>query len=296
MTEPHSRSLCLALGRMRFAIVAACWVIALALFVQIIVWSLCAFTELRFADPEAAEAAPLVVDSGSSRAKPPPKVDQNARWRPGSGEEQEGDSQPLSIFDRVFKIAVNAARTLGLMSALVICPLLALGVILAVPAGAPKVERAVNAMCWATILVLLIMPLGGWFGLAWNQGTITDYAQMMDAVARAREEGFGLEFYARFLVLPVVSIVGFVMVAVQFSSAVVAVLVRRDMLDPELEKEASNIAATSLHATGRTAGALNRALDDDRAKAAKRKKKAATPSGSGSLSKVSPGNMPKRLI
>ena len=90
--------------------------------------------------------------------------------------------------------------------------------------------------------------------------------------------------------LPAASAVGFVLVGLQFSSAVVAVLLKRQVFDPELEQEASNVAATSLHGTGRSAGALTKALQADKAKAAKKKKKAQ------SIGRMSPGEAPKRLI
>ncbi len=280
MAARINRSLCIALGRMRFVIVTSCWVIALSLLAQVIVWSLCTFTDLRFADPSEAGESALVVES-----TPKPDVTESrGRWRPETGVVEE--VLPLSAVDRIFKIIVTVARTLALMSALVIVPLLCLGVLLAVPAGAPRVERAVNALTWAIILVLLIMPLGGWFGMAWKQGTITDYKGLTVEVDAAREGGFAATFYARFLLLPAASAVGFILVGFQFNSAVLAVLLKRDGVDDELEQEASNVAATSLHGASRSAGALTKALEKDK----KRKKKPQ------SMSRMSPGEMPKRLI
>ncbi len=280
MAARINRSLCIALGRMRFVIVTSCWVIALSLLAQVLVWSLCTFTDLRFADPSASGEVPLIVEN-----TPKPEVNESrGRWRPQTGPAEE--VVPLSAVDRILKIVVTVARTLALMSALVIVPLLCLGVLLAVPAGAPRVERAVNALTWAIILVLLIMPLGGWFGMAWNQGTITDYTGLTLEVDAAREGGFAATFYARFLLLPAASAVGFILVGFQFNSAVLAVLLKRDGLDDELEQEASNVAATSLHGASRSAGALDKALERD-----KRKKKKPP-----SMSRMSPGEMPKRLI
>ncbi len=280
MAARINRSLCIALGRMRFVIVTSCWVIALSLLAQVLVWSLCTFTDLRFADPSASGEVPLIVEN-----TPKPEVNESrGRWRPQTGPAEE--VVPLSAVDRILKIVVTVARTMALMSALVIVPLLCLGVLLAVPAGAPRVERAVNALTWAIILVLLIMPLGGWFGMAWNQGTITDYTGLTLVVDVARESGFAATFYARFLLLPAASAVGFILVGFQFNSAVLAVLLKRDGLDDELEQEASNVAATSLHGASRSAGALSKALEKDK----QRKKKPQ------SMSRMSPGEMPKRLI
>ena len=283
MAQPINRSLCIALGRLRFVIVTSCWVIALTLFTQVVIWSLCSFTDLRFSETESLSGdTPLIVDNGTDTAVAP-GGQQSARWRP-EVEAEEQERQASSI-DRVFRVAVTVARTMGLMSAIIVCPLLCLGVLLAVPAGAPRVERAVNALTWSIVLVLLILPLGGWFGMAWQQGTITDYAGLVLEADAGQANGFTPEFYARFLLLPAASAVGFFLVGLQFSSAVAAVLLKRDGLDPELEAEATNVAATSLHGTGRSAGALSAALH-----AQKQKKRAP------SMSKMSPGEMPKRLI
>ena len=289
MSQPVNRSLCIALGRMRFVIFTSCWVIALSLLVQVLVWSLCTFTELQFAGPEVAGEAPLVVQKArnkDSATRGRDARESNGRWRPTPTETSEKDL-PVSPVDRIFKIVVTVARTLALMSALIVCPVLCLGVLLAVPAGAPRVERAVNALIWAIVLVLLIMPLGGWFGMAWRQGTITDYKALTAAVDAGRDGGFSPAFYARFLLLPAASAIGFILVGFQFNSAVSAVLLRHDGIDPELEREASNVAATSLHGAGRSAGALSRTLEADKKKQKKRAQ---------SMSRMSPGEMPKRII
>ncbi len=288
MSQPINRSLCIALGRMRFVIVTSCWVIALSLVAQVVVWSLCTFTDLRFTGPEVTGEAPLVVKSAKNKdsaTRSSGEKETRGRWRPRPTQTAE-DTLPFSAVDRIFKIIVTVARTLALMSALVICPVLCLGVLLAVPAGAPKVERAVNALTWAIVLVLLIMPLGGWFGMAWQQGTITDYAGLTAEVDAGRDGGLNAAFYARFLLLPTASAIGFILVGFQFNTAVSAVLLKRDGLDPELEREASNVAATSLHGASRSTGALSKALEAGK----KKKKKAA------SMSSMSPGEMPKRLI
>ncbi|MHC4209815.1 MAG: hypothetical protein ACYTE6_08150 [Planctomycetota bacterium] len=293
MSQAHNRSLSLALGRLRFAVVTSCWVIALGLVAQIVVWSLCTFTELRHTEAVPPDGVPLIVGDKPAAGKPEAAraaANKDARWKPGSDDEE--DVVPISPFDRVFKISVTVARTMCLMGSLLICPLMALGVILGVPAGAPKVERAVNALIWGLVLACLALPLGGWFGMGWKEGAVSSYGQMVAAVdaANAAEEGFTPEFWGRFLLLPAASAVGFVLVGLQFSSAVVAVLLNRQVFDPELEQEASNVAATSLHGTGRSAGALTKALQADKAKAKKKKQQ------QQSMTRMSPGETPKRLI
>jgi hypothetical protein len=263
---------------------------------QIVVWSLCTFTELRHTEAVPPDGVPLIVGGGNKPAPGSPEAarpaaNKDARWKPGSDEEEE-EVVPVSPFDRVFKISVTVARTMCLMGSLLICPLMALGVILGVPAGAPKVERAVNALIWGLVLACLALPLGGWFGMGWKEGSVASYDQMVAAVdaVNAEDGGFTPEFWGRFLLLPAVSAVGFVLVGIQFSSAVVAVLLNRQVFDPELEQEATGVAATSLHGTGRSAGALTKALQADKAKAKKRKQQ------QQSMTRMSPGEAPKRLI
>ena len=157
--------------------------------------------------------------------------------------------------------------------------------------GNHVVERAVTALIVSMGLVFLALPLGGWFGMGWQQGTFSSYAWMTEGVEAAREVGFGAAFYGRFLVLPMLSAVAFIIVGFRFSSAVEAVLLKNELgVDPELEAEASNVEASSLHGAGRGKGALAQALQASKKKPAKTKPK---PRG---MTQLSPGDMPKRLI
>ncbi len=297
MSQPTNPSLSLALGRLRFAVVTSCWVIALTLSTQIVVWSLTAFTDLRYAEPAPPEDAKLIVE-GKKEKKPPPAPKQSVSFLDRfkkNGEEGEGDEAAegpaLGVYDQGFMTAVTVSRALGLMAALIICPLIGLGVVLSVPAGAPRVERAVTALIVSMGLVFLALPLGGWFGMGWQQGTFSSYARMTEGVEAAREVGFGAAFYGRFLLLPVLSAVAFIIVGFRFSSAVEAVLLKNELgVDPELEAEASNVEASSLHGAGRGKGALAQALQASKKKPAKTKPK---PRG---MTQLSPGDMPKRLI
>ena len=268
MSQPINRSLCIALGRIHNVILTSCGVIALSLVAQVVVWSLCTFTELRFADPEAVGEAPLVVQQAENRDSSVRGRDANQKpvrrfMKPIETDEQD---VPMSAVESIFKIIVTVARTLALMSALVILPVLCLGVLMAALVGAPRVDEAVNALILVIVLVLLLIPLGGWFGMAWQQGAITDYTGLTTAVDAWRSGEVGPAFFSRFLLLPTASAIGFIYVCVLFNSAVRAVLPRRDGLDPELEREASNVAATSLHPAGRNATALGTTLEPDKKK------------------------------
>jgi hypothetical protein len=122
MSQAHNRSLSLALGRLRFAVVTSCWVIALCLVAQIVVWSLCTFTELRHTEPLPPDGVPQIVGGDEKPGKPArarAAAKRDARWTPDSGENE--DAAPVSSIDRVFKISVTVARTMCLMGSLLIC-------------------------------------------------------------------------------------------------------------------------------------------------------------------------------
>ena len=147
----------------------------------------------------------------------------------------------------------------------------------------PDLRPSRTAMTISIVLVMLALPLGGWFGLAWGEGTLASYERMTSVIELVRENGLTLRFWTQFLMLPAVSVILFAIVGLRFSAALEAVILRSGLedVDPEIEREASNIRASSLHGTGRTAGALKQAM-----KKSQREKKA----------KVKAGEIPRRLI
>ncbi len=262
----------------------ACTLLIGSLSAQVVAWSLASFTDIRYGAvvEEGAEGAPVVV-KGRDRADP----EKSARRRDREKREEELP-EAGGAFDTILGKAVDWSRNLGLIAGVCLLPLIGLGIILAVPAGAIRIELAVTALIWSIVLVTLALPLGGWFGLAWNQGTLTDYAQLAAEVEAVRElEGFPFMFYLRYLLLPASSAVAFILVNFKFGAALEGVLLRAGMedVDPELEREASNVNPSSLHGTGRTAGALKRVLKEGKAKRLRKKEEAAAES-----------EMPRRLI
>ncbi len=299
MSEPTNRSvpLCGALRRLRFVVVVTCWVISLSLTTQMAAWSLASFTDLRYGEPDVSADTPLIIT-----AQEEPEEFFFANFlegrRPGEEKSTTGTSEPvkeqraLGPNDRTLEFAVTAARGLGMIAALMLCPLLMLGIVLAVPAGAANTERAVSAVAWAMVLVLVAMPLSGWFGLPWQEGTLSSYGQMMTEVEAVRDGGFTATFFMRFLLMPAISVMGFIVIGFRFSGAVASVLLSSQAmrLDPVLEKEAANVSATSLHGAGRSAGALQRAMEATApTPPTQRRREPVT-------SRVSAGEVPRRLI
>ena len=184
-----------------------------------------------------------------------------------------------------------------MLAILTLGPLVAVGLVLGTVCGAHRLDRGISALTWAIVLTMLALPLGGWLGLPWQDGALSTYRHMIQEVEVARfrnvGSGFGLQYYARFLLLPGLCLLGFMLLGFRFSGALEGVLPVKanEALDPALEQEASNIAASSLHSGGRSAGALGRTVGPAGAEQpapARQPMPAAT--------QVSVGEAPKRLI
>lgn len=287
MSRSYNRSLGIALRRLRMIVIACCWVIALSLATQIIIWSLSSFTDLRYREVTPEQAALII--QGEDSTKPRGFITPR-RTRDRRKDEPEMTLVPSAI-DTVFGIVFSSARAAGLIATVVVVPLVGLGVVLGVPAGAPNVDKAVTAMTISIVFVTLALPLGGWFGLAWEEGTLATYERLATVVEGTRENGFTLRFWTQFLALPAISVLAFIFIGFRFSAALEAVILKSGLedVDPEIEKEASNVKASSLHGTGRTAGALKQAMKKTAAKKGAGKK-------SGRMTELSAGDMPRRLI
>src|SRR5262245_33111130 len=62
MHSPAIQAVCLALTRLRRAVLACCWLAGLALLAQSVVWALAMYTELRWEEPSTSgESTPAVV-------------------------------------------------------------------------------------------------------------------------------------------------------------------------------------------------------------------------------------------
>jgi len=207
------------------------------------------------------------------------------------------ERRSLGRYDRLFSAGASAARTLGMLAVLTLCPLVAVGLVLGTVCGAPRLDRGISALTWAVVLTLLALPIGGWLGLPWQDGALSTYRHMIQEVEIARYRnvgsGFGLPYYARFLLLPGLCLLGFVLLGFRFSGALEGVLPVKagEALDPALELEASNIAASSVYSSGRSAGALGRTVGS-----VEEQPPPTTTRPMPTATQVSVGAAPKRLI
>ncbi len=301
MSKPNVSPVQVAHGQLRFLVLACCWLIGLSLCAQVVVWSLATFTEMRYAGATMSEAVPLVVQADNKKEPSIVTPSQASRQRAAKEAEAAAPARrSLSRFDRLFSAATSAARTLGMLAVLTLCPLVAVGLVLGTICGAPRLDRGISALAWALVLTMLVLPLGGWLGLPWQDGALSTYRHLIQDVENARRSaagmGFGLPYYARFLLLPSLCLLGFVLLGFRFSGALEGVLPTKvnQGLDPALEQEAANIKTSSLHGVAvHSAGALGRVVA-----ASEPEPEPALPPEPfmPSATKVSIGEAPKRLI
>lgn len=315
LTSSNPSAVSIALSRCRFAVIACCWLIGLALASQMFIWSLATFTELRFeAEPPPGDA-PLIVHAepdGEGMGDPRRSRERRAVPRPDAAiapddQQQEQSQRVLSRNDHRFAGTFNITAGLGQCAMLMLTLVIGLTVMLAAASGLSSVDRAVSSFLWLLLVAMLVLPMGNFFTLPWQQGALTTYSHMTTTVDQlhhqrrmrlegiehtAGEESVGrIEFYVRFGLLPAACIVGITLVGLRYCAALEGTLPQRERmrLDPALEREAANITPTSLHG-GRSGGVFNRAIGGGDAAAIDQEK--AVPSARS----VTPGEQPRRLI
>lgn len=303
VSTTRAQSISTAMRRVRRGVLICCWMTGLALALQIVVWSLAMFTDMRYDTVEPVQEGPAIVKAEESSHVVVPSTP--VETIPGllTGAQTvtapPKPTRPLSENDSRFAAIAEFSSTVGIMTVLALLPLLMVGVILAAGAATPGVERTVSALSWALVLFMLVVPLTKIVPFITFTGTFVPYSDMTALVESVRGDDIliagGMPFYLRFLLLPATCIVGLAMVGARFTTGVdAAVLPTVEALsmklDPALEEEVSKIKASSLHGSGRSSAALRATVGS---------KSDPEPAPSAPLphaSQVSPGAMPRRLI
>jgi len=286
---PQTRSVGYAILKLRSSITACCTAVGLCLIVQVIVWSLVAFTNMRTVTVEPEIDAPLVVDQ-SEATKP------RAMLTTNTAVSFKDVAEPVTVLtrsDQFFHDAASLAQTIGTAACMVLVILMLIGVIISSSQFGARVHLVVSAMIWTALLAVLALPLGGLFELPWEGGALRPYRDIVGQV-EAWQAGTQstMMLWTRSVILPVICGLGCVLIMWRFGRGVEPLLPEEmHRLDPELEKETSNISVTSLHG-GRSGAALNRMIDSQ--------KKAADAAAQADTlpraNQVSVGDSPKRII
>ena len=309
VADAKTYSIELAFRRLRLGVLGCCWIVGLALTVQLVVWSLARYTDMRFetrvataptAQIVSPQAAPAIIRphhdnaslTGAQAANEAPPVDPN---------------RVFSKYDEIFRHASALASSLGKLAFAMLMPLLAVGVFLSAGSGAAGVHKSVSAFTWSLVLAILMLPVGALVEWPALTGAFYGYDGMLAGIEASMgvvpegEAQSAMAPFARYLMLPGVCLIGLILVGFRFSLGVEASLLHQEtrQLDPAIEREASNRSATSLAAgAGRSAGALTRVMGSS---LPSMPPPAPRINGDAedrmpSATKVSPGDAPRRLI
>lgn len=283
-----------AMRRLRVGVLLSCWIIGLALIVQIVVWSLATCTDLRYHSIEDQSEVPLIVSAPATAAA---TDSTSADWSEEDEHTPPDPNRVLSKFDQIFETTIKLTGGLGKIAMLALGALLTVGILLAAGSATPGVERVVSAFTCMIVVAVLVLPFGTMLNLPWDYGALSPYGSMVESIDRVDANGWMVTAVAldvQFMLMPAVCLIAVILVGLRFAAGVEAALVRPDLkLDPALEAEIAKIKATSLHGGSRAAGALN-----DVVKTPDTPAPAPTPAPQNipSARHVSPGEAPQRII
>lgn len=272
----------LALSRLRRGVTTCCWVVGMALVIQTMIWAVATFMDVRFTVLQDSHKPELIISADQAREEVSPLTGAAPAnvVADAEGIEAVNPNRIMTKYDMMMSKASSLAMSAGTIAMVLLVPLLALGVLLTTGSATPGVERTVSAFSWSLVVGLLVMPIGQWLGLPWQEGALASYGQMtqqVDLLIGDSLDNWGTPtFYCRFAVLPLACVVGVTMIGLKFATGVHAGIIQKESmrLDPALEREAANVKPSSLHG-GRATAAMNMLASADRQPVAA----AAAPSG-----------------
>jgi len=250
-----------ALAHLRKTILLCSLLVGASLLVQTVIWSLASFTDLRWTTPETEEVIPLIVQSdGAVQQSVDPKDPAQAiraAATTGSndssasdlttGTDDDAPQRVASDLDASMGFVFRCARGLGSVGIIALMPSLMLGVLVAASGAMRGCEKTVAAFTMAIVVAMLILPLGHVLSMPWSYGALSSYEYMtgeVDAYLDGPARAMGpIVFYARFLVMPVASLIGLALVYLRFSASVELTILAGDefRVDSAIEDEASGV-------------------------------------------------------
>ena len=261
MPSSRSRTISAILGKLRKAIFTCAVAVCIGLSVQVFVWSMVTFTDLRWEEPESTEVVPLIVQSDmitshNETSQDPAQAIRSAAGteineKPGPSESpRETGEKPelvLSSMDGSFAYTYRCARGIGTAGMIAMLPLLMMAVLIAASSATRGSEKSVSAFILCIVVAILVLPFGEVLSLPWDGGALSSYEHMagqVDQYLNEPSKALGpLVFYARYLLLSITSLIGTALVFLRLSSSVEMAIIAGDELhvDPNIEAEASNV-------------------------------------------------------
>lgn len=266
----------LSLGRIRRSFFVCSLAISIGLLSQLLVWAAITFTDIRWEVSDLTEPAPLIVSDIVTTPANDTPIDPAQAIRATTSTQNretptaqastesldEVEELVLSRHDETLSSLVHLGGGIGQVGMIALLPMVLLSTLMAASTGIKGSERLIGVFNLCIILALLILPVGTILSLPWSGGALTSYAHMTAQVDVFRNEPASafspFVFYTRFLLLPLLCLVGTVLAHLRFSTCVEQAVIAGDVLhvDPELEKEAANLKLTGRGS--RSASALDR--------------------------------------
>jgi hypothetical protein len=253
MLNPPKPHVSAALAQLRHGVTLAAMVVCLCAVVQMLVFGFVHFTEVRWEKPRHTVSALTysVVKSGDGAvpvAAAAPATRQLSQWEP------------------TLNTASDLAVSVGVIATLVLAVMCALGVFIAGASAVPGVQHAVSAASWALLLALGGVPWRDIMPSIPFPGVFGDYLAMV-ATSDAVTAGAGsqVKLYAVYLLAPLASLAGSIMVLARFRAGVAQGIIIQSVseLDERLEREMAGIRARGVAASApRAVAALNTAIGD----------------------------------
>lgn len=223
--RPHISA---ALRQLRRGVNVGAAGVAVACFVQLLVFGFVHFTDVRFETLKSeAPNRPVVVNAsaGSEPAGLRALADSGRPAREQAAKEAElvTASGPVDLnrVESTASVLLNrfsqTAAVIGVFSALSLAAFTLLGAIVAGGGAVPGVERAVAACTWGLVLGLLVLPWQDIFSSMPFAGVFTSYGTMVQASSGTMP---GITLILLFIGIPLVAMVGSLIVATNFWTGV----------------------------------------------------------------------------
>lgn len=256
--------------------------------------------------PTHVPASAVVAAAGAAQAEPRGATAEPAGAIPnaaGAGRAAEPDAMaaallPRSDIDHLLTGLLSVTSTVGVVAIVILVPLMALGLMIAVVGEVPGCERATTALLWASLFVAMSIPLARSLGVGHHEGLLLDAAALFGPLdATMGEDGFahpGAFTMVRHLLLPCAAILGLALITLLYRAGLEAGLLPREMLtvDPVMDREVARVAASGPRLGGRTAAALGTTVSQQ----APIPQVTEAPTSAPSTVRTSAGDAPRRII
>ncbi len=282
LVQPYIR----ALRQRRRGVAATCSLIVLCGVVQLVVFGLVNYTDLRTGHVQAdqADPAPLVVTERDRRAA----ANDTAAAKPAGA---QGEAVAATVnavatkYDVIFGVAIGISRAVALLAGLLLSGQLLVAVIVASQAQLMALPRVASAACTAMLLALTLAPWADVFPALGFPGALPSYQYMLDTAPQASADA-GLAASAAVLganlILPVLVIVLAALILLRFHIAISDDCKTVMQYENEL-RNATNTPALAMEAVRKARAQIQESGDNEQLHPAMRPKKDELPSDVQSL-------------